>query len=128
MAISSSIKRWACLSGLLLLVASLLSGCNANGINNAYTDTATSEPTTHVVDIKDFKYSQVTLILKPGDSITWTNLDIVPHTATAVDKSWTSPELKTGESYTLQVTTATSVDYFCIYHPSMVATLKIVAG
>ncbi len=128
MTIASIIKRWASLSVLLLVIASLLSGCNATGINNAYADDSVVAPTAHVVDIKDFKFSQALLNVKPGDSITWTNLDIAPHTATAVDKSWTSPELKTGESYTMQVSADTSTAYFCIYHPSMVAALEIVGG
>jgi len=108
---------------LVLFGVLLIAACSTYG-TNGYAN-KTSAPTAHVVEIKDFVFSPATLAVKPGDTITWTNLDIVPHTATANDKSWTSDELKTGESYTLTVAADTSADYFCVYHPSMLATLDV---
>jgi len=80
----------------------------------------------HTVEIKDFVFSSVSVAVKPGDTITWTNLDIVPHTATALNKSWDSGTLKLGESFTLTITEDMQLDYFCIFHPMMKASLKLV--
>jgi len=120
----STLTKWLgmfAILGALLVSACSVSGANAGDSNEPTTKT----PVAHVFEIKDFVFSPATLSVKPGDTITWTNLDIVPHTATANDKSWDSKELKTGESYTITVTTATFAGYFCVYHPSMVATLNV---
>ena len=61
---------------------------------------------------------------KFGDTVEWTNKDIVAHTATARNGDFDvalSPN-KTG-SFVLKK--AGSVDYYCRFHPNMKATLKI---
>ncbi len=77
----------------------------------------------HTIEIHKFKFSQPELDVKVGDEVTWINMDIVPHTATALDKSWDSGRLKKGESFTLKITDKTSLDYFCLYHRQMKAKL-----
>lgn len=64
------------------------------------------------------------MTLAPGDTVVWTNRDIVPHTATAEDGSWTSPSLKEGESWAMIVETEVSADYLCAFHPAMRASLE----
>jgi len=78
-------------------------------------------PVKHLIEIKKFKFSIPKLDVKVGDEVTWINLDIVPHTATALDKSWDSGELKKGESYTMVITDNISLAYFCLYHRQMKA-------
>lgn len=65
----------------------------------------------HVIEIRDFVFSPLSVEVKTGDTITWKNFDIVPHTATAKDSSWDSGSLK--------------LDYFCIFHPMMEASLTL---
>lgn len=84
-----------------------------------------AENTDHVVAISDFEFNPATLSVKAGDRITWTNSDIAPHTATALDGSWDTGELTRGQSKTLVVTEPFSSDYFCQFHPSMTATLNV---
>ena len=79
----------------------------------------------HIVEIKSFKFEPNTLIVQPGDTITWINRDIAPHTATANDKSWDTGRLKKGQQYKLVVTAEMSKDYFCRYHPHMKSRLEI---
>lgn len=82
---------------------------------------AKTAPVKHLIEIKKFKFSIPKLDVKVGDEVTWINLDIVPHTATALDESWDSGELKKGESYTMVITDNISLAYFCLYHRQMKA-------
>jgi len=79
----------------------------------------------HVVIIKDLLFIPDKLQVKIGDTITWTNNDFIPHTATAMDKSWDSKNLAKGESFSLVVDENTLLEYFCVYHPNMVATIEL---
>ena len=78
-------------------------------------------PTVHTVDIHDFVFAPKMLNVKPGDRITWINKDIVPHTATANDKSWGTGSLKPNQSRTITVTKGRFDGYFCRFPPSMQA-------
>ncbi|MDH3667795.1 MAG: hypothetical protein OEN23_12780 [Paracoccaceae bacterium] len=76
------------------------------------------------VEIEDFTYAPSVAAVRFGDMVTWTNLDIVPHTVTAADGSWDSGEIGPGESWSLIVTESVAGNYFCIYHPGMRARLE----
>jgi len=86
---------------------------------------AASEPKHHKVVIKSFAYVPANLDVNPGDKITWSNEDIVPHTATAVDESWDTGSIANGESRTLTAKEGMSADYFCRFHPSMLAKISL---
>lgn len=81
----------------------------------------------HQIDIQRLKFTIKELEVRLGDTVTWTNLDIAPHTATAKDKSWDTGTLKKGESKTLTITEGFSPDYYCRFHPNMKASLKLVS-
>ncbi len=83
------------------------------------------EVSAHIIEIHKMRFQTKLLNVKIGDTVTWTNKDIVPHTATASDKSWNSGRLNKGESFTLTITNQTKLDYFCIYHRQMQAKLVI---
>src|SRR3712207_9522603 len=42
----------------------------------------------HAVAIQNFSFSPGTVTVNVGDTVTWTNNDEAPHTATADDDSW----------------------------------------
>ncbi|QKG72114.1 cupredoxin domain-containing protein [Erythrobacter mangrovi] len=77
----------------------------------------TTKPQEHVVEIHHFKFSPATVEAKPGDTITWKNLDAAPHTATA--KQWDSAKLNHSQSWSLKVTDKGTFEYICTYHPAM---------
>lgn len=81
----------------------------------------------HVIEIKSMLFSEPELDVRIGDQVTWINRDVVPHTATAHDKSWDSGQLKQGESFTLTITEETYPDYLCLYHTQMKAHLSVKA-
>ena len=84
-----------------------------------------ADENTHIIEIHKMKFQTKILDVKIGDTVTWINKDVVPHTATAKDKSWDSGRLKKGESFTLTITDETALDYFCFYHRQMKAALFI---
>lgn len=81
--------------------------------------------TAHEVIIRGFEFSPESLDVKVGDTVKFTNLDIVPHTATASDKSWDTGSLATDESAVVMIDAGMMGDYFCIFHPNMVAKLLV---
>ncbi|KAB7613402.1 copper-binding protein [Amylibacter sp. SFDW26] len=85
----------------------------------------TKTPAHHDITISRFKFVPDTLDVRIGDTITWLNKDIAPHTATANDDSWTTDELGKKQSQTLTITTEMSGKYYCVYHPHMKAKLII---
>lgn len=80
----------------------------------------------HVVVITEFKFVPATLRVHPGDTIKWINRDLAPHTATAKNKSWDTSRLNRGQSQTLRVERDMVTDYYCRFHPGMVAKIDIV--
>jgi len=86
---------------------------------------STSNPIEHVIEIKGFKFVPAVLTIKSGDTITWINKDIVPHTATADDSTFDTGELKQNESISITVVGDGEVSYFCEFHPSMRAALTL---
>ena len=79
----------------------------------------------HVVEIRKLEFFPASLRVRVGDTITWINRDIVPHTATAIGKSWDTRKLKKGESRSLRVTAGMQTSYYCRFHPVMKAKFNI---
>ena len=72
------------------------------------------------VTIQDFAYTPATVTIKVGQSVTWTNEDPSPHTATARDREvLQSGTLKQGESFTQTFDTPGTYEYFCEFHANM---------
>lgn len=72
------------------------------------------------VDIKDFAYNPATLTIPAGSTVTWTNDDTVPHTATAQDRAaLQSGTLEPGASFSQTFATPGTYDYFCEFHANM---------
>ena len=80
----------------------------------------------HVVEIRDLEFTPKELSVTPGDTITWVNYDLVPHTVTADDESWDSGLIDAQGRWQTVVRADMYANYFCRYHPSMIARLRIV--
>lgn len=83
------------------------------------------QPRHHLVEIGDLKFAPAALRVAAGDTITWLNTDVVPHTASAEDGSWDTGEIGNGERVQLTVTEGFAERYFCRYHPAMKARLTV---
>jgi plastocyanin len=77
------------------------------------------------VTIDNFAFSPVTLTVKAGGTVTWTNRDEEPHTVAASDGSFHSPGMGTGATFTHTFATAGTFDYVCSIHPMMHGTVVV---
>lgn len=85
---------------------------------------AARKPTTHTVTIEGMVFKPVTLTIKPGDTVVWTNKDIVEHTATAAG-TFDSKLIAPAKSWRQMFKTKGSFDYICKYHPTMTGRLVV---
>ena len=111
------LKAVATASLLVLGLAALPSVAKAQAPNDARI------PKTHHVTIKGFKFDPEKLEVKAGDTVVWTNEDIVPHTVTA--EVFKSKSLDKGESWSLKTKQKGDFPYICKFHPSMNAELIV---
>src|SRR4051794_27651368 len=77
------------------------------------------------VGVKSFKYKPVTVTVKKGGRVRWTNSDTAAHTATADDRSFDTQTIDKGKSRTVAMTTAGTFAYHCDFHPFMKATVVV---
>ncbi len=80
---------------------------------------------THNVEITAFTFKPEKLTVNPGDTIVWTNRDIVPHTATANDGGWDTGEILQNQSKSITLDKKYDLSYFCRFHPAMKALLTL---
>lgn len=73
----------------------------------------------HAVAIEGMKFVPAQISVAVGDTITFTNNDSAPHTATANDGTFDTGRLSRGESATVTISAGGSFDYICKIHPSM---------
>ena len=78
------------------------------------------------VDIRDFAYSPNPVEIAAGDTVTWTNQDQVPHTATGEDRDvLQSGTIAPGASFSQVFPEAGEFGYFCEFHPNMTGTIVV---
>ena len=79
-----------------------------------------------MVDIKNFTYLPDPVEIAVGETVTWTNSDAAPHTATAQDREvLQSGTLNLGESYSQTFDQPGTFDYFCEFHAQMKGTVVV---
>ena len=71
------------------------------------------------IQMKNFAFDPPAITIKAGQTLTWTNDDVVPHTATAERRTWDSGQMAPGRSYTVTVTKPGTYEYTCSIHPFM---------
>ena len=110
-------------SALVLVACALLAACGTaeKPDTNAPKFTKATEehvPTSVPVSIAQMKFQPETVRVHRGDTVVFTNNDVVDHDATALpDSAWTSGPLHPGQSWKL-VADSTS-EYFCSIHVVM---------
>jgi plastocyanin len=80
------------------------------------------------VTIKNFLFAPRAITVHVGDSVSWTNQDSAPHTATANDGSFDTGQLAKGKSGSHTFTKAGTFAYICSIHPSMKGTVTVAAA
>ena len=84
-----------------------------------------AKPKSHTIAIRDFQYVPDSVIAQVGDTLVWTNEDIVPHTATAKGKDLDSRTLEPKQSWRFVAVRPGTYTYVCAFHPTMRGTLVV---
>ncbi|HEX4797804.1 MAG TPA: cupredoxin family copper-binding protein [Burkholderiales bacterium] len=73
----------------------------------------------HAARIEGMKFEPERLEVTVGDTITWTNRDVVPHTVTGAGRSLESGTIAPGGKWTYRVRAKGEIAYVCRFHPMM---------
>ena len=72
------------------------------------------------VSITNYTFSPAKITVHPGDTVTWTNQDSIPHTATALDgKAFDSGTIDPNASWSFSFGKTGTFPYRCAIHPDM---------
>lgn len=84
-----------------------------------------AQAATHQVDIASHRFTPSRLSINVGDTVTWTNSDRAPHTATFSNGGHDTGRLNRGDSGSITFDRAGNYDYICEYHPSMRGSISV---
>jgi plastocyanin len=82
-------------------------------------------PTTREVVIRAFAFSPATDTVQVGDTVMWSNQDVVPHTATSRVGGFDSGTLDAGRAWRYVARAPGRFAYECTLHPTMRGTLIV---
>jgi plastocyanin len=111
---------------LILLIGILLTACRGTSVSTSTTTPPPNQSGEAKVSIANFAFDPVTLSIKTGTTVTWTNNDTVAHNVLSDDGSWGSSSLAKGATFTYTFTQAGTFPYHCGVHPTMKATIIVV--
>jgi amicyanin len=78
------------------------------------------------VSISQMRFATPTVTIKAGGTVTWTNAESMPHTVTASNGSFDSPQLGAGDTFSHTFAEPGTYEYYCKLHPMMRATVVVV--
>jgi plastocyanin len=86
---------------------------------------APPEKRQHVVTMRALQFAPPELEVQRGDTITWRNDDIVPHTSASRGPIWDSGNVPVDSSFSVVLDRAGAFDYVCGYHPGMTGRIVV---
>ena len=116
--------KFAYLSLIVLAALSLIYSCSSN---KAKVNPTAPTPAATVA-IQNFAFVPATVTIKVGNSVTWTNMDSAPHTATDLANAFDSGSLATGKTFNFTFNTAGTYTYHCLIHSMMKTAVVIVTN
>jgi plastocyanin len=89
------------------------------------TPASRAEAPANAVRIADQKFAPASITIKAGETVTWTNADNRDHKIVGKDGSWTSDNLKHGDTFKHTFDKAGTYAYACEYRPRMKGTVVV---
>jgi len=108
-----------------VFVAEGLSGASPEAAEEGAAEEEAAAPAEAAVTIQDFAFGPQTLEIAAGTTVTFTNNDSAPHTATADDGSFDTGQLDQGASASVTFDTPGTYTYVCAFHPNMTGTIVV---
>jgi len=71
------------------------------------------------VTIKQMQFNPPRIVVKKGSTVNWQQADRMPHDVKARDKSFASPRMRQGDSFSQTFDEPGTYDYYCSLHPRM---------
>ena len=105
-----------------LIAGAVLVGC---GGGTSSPSPSAAGVTGNAATIKNFAFTPMTLTVRAGTTVTWTNQDSSTHTVTAVAGGFDSGNLTTGTTFTHMFPTAGTFAYRCNIHQYMTGTVVV---
>jgi len=99
----------------------------ASTTTQAATTTVAPEDLGVTVDVRNFAFEPDAISVAAGESITFL-FQGGTHTATAIDGSWASGTMRSGDSFTVTFDEPGAVAYFCEIHPQQMRAEVTVTG
>ncbi|HEV7615899.1 MAG TPA: cupredoxin family copper-binding protein [Solirubrobacterales bacterium] len=112
---------------LLAAIAAALVGCGGSG-GGADRSSASGDGAqgTKAVMIRDYEYEPASITVPVGTTVTFTNRDTTPHTATSKQSgAFESGSIDTGRSGKVTLEQAGTFAYYCLFHPFMKGTIVV---
>ena len=97
---------------------SVFVSCSFPSKNSNTNDKEIPKPVVDTINIVQMKFSPAGLAVHYGDTVMWTNNDMVAHDITdQKNKAWSSSSLAPGKSWKMVITK--DEDYYCSIHQVM---------
>ena len=111
----------------LAAFALVIGGAQFVAVAQTPAPSSSAAPVSHVVHVKNFAYAPPSLTITTGESVTFINDDVTPHTVTASDsaKTFDSGNMDQNATWKHAFTKAGTYAYFCTYHPYMKGTITV---
>ncbi len=120
-------RRRPTIYGLMLATLVVAGGLAFEGCGGG------GDPGANEVFMQAIAFNPMEITIQAGESVTWTNQDIVPHTATSgnpgdadLGSIFRSEWLSQGGTFTHTFNDAGEFVYFCEVHPGMMRDAKVI--
>ena len=87
--------------------------------------TLPSPVATTAVKVENFAFAPAAITVPVGSAVTWTNLDVEQHTATARDRTFNSDVIANAKTFSFTFAKAGTYRYVCLIHPNMVGEVVV---
>jgi putative membrane protein len=77
----------------------------------------------HTITMEAARFSPATLTVAAGDTVTWVNKDLMPHTVTSA--AFDSGTIAAGKSWSFTFKSKAELGYACAFHPTMTARVRV---
>ncbi len=87
--------------------------------------TPSEEKSGTVIAIENYSYSPANLVVKAGETVTWTNNDSVGHSSTSDDSAFDTGLIGQGNKASVTFDKPGTYSYHCTPHPQMQGTIIV---
>lgn len=103
----------------------LVTAMGVLAVADPWNGSAAQTPDSVQVAVRDFMFSPATSTVKPGSTVTWTNLDDEPHTVLSDSGLFKSGALDTNESFSFRFDKPGTYRFTCSIHPRMTGIIVV---